>query len=126
LAELELPDFEQEMEDVEAEAAPAQNIERTAEFAQPLATASTVASFSQSFWEGQEVPPPAQSDYNEAIDRIKADLNAADAAEFNKDAQETDPDALAAAILHLIWLSLKIRRKRRRILWKLKMRRIMN
>ncbi len=97
LAELELPDFEQEMEDVEAEAAPAQNIERTAEFAQPLATASTVASFSQSFWEGQEVPPPAQSDYNEAIDRIKADLNAADAAEFNKDAQETDPDALAAA-----------------------------
>ncbi len=42
LAELELPDFEQEMEDVEAEAAPAQNIERTAEFAQPLATATRI------------------------------------------------------------------------------------
>lgn len=95
LAELALPDFEHDEETDEAE--PVQNMERTAEFSQPLATASTVASFSQSFWEGQEVPSPAQSDYNEAIDRIKADLNAADAAEFNKDALEADPDALAAA-----------------------------
>ncbi len=46
-------------------------LERTAEFAQP--------SFAQSFLEGEELDP-ADVDYNAAIDRITADLDAAEAA----------------------------------------------
>ena len=93
LAELALPDIEGNA--VNDENLPGVNLEKTAEFEQPLTSVNTVASFSQSFWEGQEVPPVSQSDYNDAIDRIQADLNAADAVEFNKDAG--DADAMAAA-----------------------------
>ena len=92
LAELSLPDIENDMLN---NADGAENLEKTAEFEQPLTSINTVASFSQSFWEGQEVPPINQSDYNDAIDRIQADLDAADAVEFNKDAG--DADAMAAA-----------------------------
>ena len=92
LAELSLPDIESDMLN---NAGGAENLEKTAEFEQPLTSINTVASFSQSFWEGQEVPPVSQSDYNDAIDRIQADLDAADAVEFNKDAG--DADAMAAA-----------------------------
>ena len=92
LAELSLPDIENDMLN---NADGAENLEKTAEFEQPLTSINTVASFSQSFWEGQEVPPVSQSDYNDAIDRIQADLDAADAVEFNKDAG--DADAMAAA-----------------------------
>lgn len=104
LSELALPDIEGNPFGPPKEAAETAanvdgvNLEKTAEFEQPLTSVNTVASFSQSFWEGQEVstaPAAAQSDYNEAIDRIQAGLNAADAEEFNKDAG--DADAMAAA-----------------------------
>ncbi len=106
IAELELPDIEspfasaaESLEDSLADTnLPGGNLEKTAEFEQPLATVNTVASFSQSFWEGQEVATPSaaeQPDYTDAIDRIQAGLNVADAEEFNKNAG--DADALAAA-----------------------------
>lgn len=92
LSELSLPDIEG---NPFTEPPAGVNLEKTAEFEQPLTSVNTVASFSQSFWEGQEVSAAAQSDYNEAIDRIQAGLNAADAEETNRNAG--DADAMAAA-----------------------------
>lgn len=106
LAELELPDIESPFgssadlaEDSLANDSQMRvNLEKTAEFEQPLTTVNTVASFSQSFWEGQEVATPSaaeQPDYTDAIDRIQAGLNVAGAEEFNKNAG--DADAMTAA-----------------------------
>jgi len=50
LAELSLPDIENDMLN---NADGAENLEKTAEFEQPLTSINTVASFSQSFCEGQ-------------------------------------------------------------------------
>ena len=61
-------------------------LERTAEFSQPL--------FAQSFLEGEELDP-ADVDYNAAIDRITADLDAAEAASVESVA-ESDFSAAAA------------------------------
>lgn len=69
------------------------DMEKTAEFSQPL---DIVPTFSQSFLEGQEVAPGGGSaDYNAAIDRIKADLEASDTEDNGDNAGNAEDDDLA-------------------------------
>jgi hypothetical protein len=77
--------------DLSEECAIDSDLEKTNEFLQ-------TASFAQSFMEGQEVDAEELADYNAAIVRIKADLDAADAAGA---ATEADLDAAADVVAAL-------------------------